>query len=397
MKDAAIEAIGQADVVIGLVPPSTDPQKIGAAIATLVQARVPFRKVLVHPPLSAAGPSFENTGWQFICDERLAQDRSALSQSFGKSFRAIFDVAAKLNARACAIVTSDPSTVTPDWVELLVNPVMNDGFDLVAPCYTRNPFDGLVNRAIVYPMVRALYGRRVRNPMGPDFGLSNTLFARMSAGARPRLHPLVSLVAEAIATEMKICQSNLGTRLYPSLDWANPSPYLSQVLAALFLDVERFAPYWQRARGSQPVVEFGTAASARPFGAAIDLSALMQGFLAGESTLIEVWGGTLPPSTLLELRKIARQTDTRFRIPDETWARIVYDFALAHRLQPANREQMLRAFTPIYMGWVVSYALEIANASSDAVERRIEELCGAFETTKPYFVSRWRWPDRFNP
>ena len=31
------------------------------------------------------------------------------------------------------------------------------------------------------------------------------------------------------------------------------------------------------------------------------------------------------------------------------------------------------------------------------VEQRIEELCLAFESTKSYFVSRWRWPDRFNP
>jgi hypothetical protein len=49
------------------------------------------------------------------------------------------------------------------------------------------------------------------------------------------------------------------------------------------------------------------------------------------------------------------------------------------------------------MGWVASYALEIAGASAPAVERRIEDLCAAFEAAKPYFVSRWRWPDRFTP
>ena len=30
-------------------------------------------------------------------------------------------------------------------------------------------------------------------------------------------------------------------------------------------------------------------------------------------------------------------------------------------------------------------------------ERHIEAVAAAFEADKPYLVSRWRWPDRFNP
>jgi len=58
---------------------------------------------------------------------------------------------------------------------------------------------------------------------------------------------------------------------------------------------------------------------------------------------------------------------------------------------------MLRALTPIYLGWLASYALEIESAPPHEVEHRLERLCAAFESTKSYFVSRWRWPDRFNP
>jgi glucosylglycerate synthase len=35
--------------------------------------------------------------------------------------------------------------------------------------------------------------------------------------------------------------------------------------------------------------------------------------------------------------------------------------------------------------------------SASAVQHRIERLCEAYEAGKPYLVSRWRWPDRFNP
>jgi len=30
-------------------------------------------------------------------------------------------------------------------------------------------------------------------------------------------------------------------------------------------------------------------------------------------------------------------------------------------------------------------------------EKHVEELAQVFEIDKPYFVSRWRWPERFNP
>ena len=86
-----------------------------------------------------------------------------------------------------------------------------------------------------------------------------------------------------------------------------------------------------------------------------------------------------------------------FRIPDELWARIVYDFALAYRLRTIARDHLLRALTPLYLGWIASYAVEVESAGRSAVQRRWERLCGAYESGKPYFVSRWRWPDRFNP
>jgi len=79
------------------------------------------------------------------------------------------------------------------------------------------------------------------------------------------------------------------------------------------------------------------------------------------------------------------------------WAQVVYDFALGHRLRTINRDHLLRAMTPLYLGWLASYALEMQNATVRAAEQRLEQLCRAFEATKPYLVSRWRWPDSFNP
>jgi glucosylglycerate synthase len=82
-------------------------------------------------------------------------------------------------------------------------------------------------------------------------------------------------------------------------------------------------------------------------------------------------------------------------MPDSLWARIVYDFLVAYRLRTINRGHLLGALTPLYLAWVASHLVQTAEHRD--YERHIEAVASAFEADKPYLVSRWRWPDRFNP
>ena len=123
---------------------------------------------------------------------------------------------------------------------------------------------------------------------------------------------------------------------------------------------------------------------------------MIESFQLGTRNLQDIWSLVLPPASLLGLRKLAVLSQGQFRIPDELWVRIVYDFALGHRQRAISRDHLLRAMTPLYLGWVASYALELETAGESAVEQRLERLALAYEAAKPYLVSRWRWPDRFN-
>jgi len=127
------------------------------------------------------------------------------------------------------------------------------------------------------------------------------------------------------------------------------------------------------------------------------MNRMVETFQLGVRDLQEIWGLVLPPATLFELKKLSRLATDQINMPDELWARIVYDFALAHRLRTINRDHLLLSMTPLYLTWVVSYARELDGAGATAVEKRIERLALAYEAVKPYFISRWRWPDRFNP
>ena len=105
----------------------------------------------------------------------------------------------------------------------------------------------------------------------------------------------------------------------------------------------------------------------------------------------------LPPVTLLDLKRLTQLAPERFRMPDELWVRIIYDFALGYRQRTINRTHLLGALTPLYLGWAASFINEAAADPGFHAPARTEQLARAFEDGKPYLVRRWRWPDRFNP
>lgn len=45
----------------------------------------------------------------------------------------------------------------------------------MAPVYLRHKYDGTITNNIVYNITRALYDKRIRQPIGGDFALSHNL------------------------------------------------------------------------------------------------------------------------------------------------------------------------------------------------------------------------------
>ena len=146
---------------------------------------------------------------------------------------------------------------------------------------------------------------------------------------------------------LQICQVHVGARVYPPLDWTNMSSVIAQVLGPIFLETERSAACWQRTRGTVPVPERGDRAPLSEETATLDLNRMAETFQLGVRDLQEIWGLVLPPATLFELRKLSRLTTEQINMPDELWARIVFDFALAHRLRTINSDHLLLSMTPL--------------------------------------------------
>ena len=314
-------------------------------------------------------------------------------------YRTLFTLGRRHDARALLMLGTGDDQLTPGMVASLVRPLIADAVDVVTPGYQRQIFDGLLNAAVVSPLTRTLYGRRVNGQLGLDFGFSARVAQRWGIGDEevPVTRP-VWLLPQAVADDMHICEVPVPVRLPPTPESIDLSALLSHVLGSLFTDLEPRAPFWQRVVRSRAVPAIGRVdADADATATPVDVRPMIDSFGLAYRNLQSVWPLVLPPATLVELKRLTLADPARFRLDDGLWARIVYDFALAHRLRTINREHLLRAFVPLYLAWVASYATDAQRGTRAMADARLEQLCQAFEHEKPYLVRRWRWPDRFNP
>jgi glucosylglycerate synthase len=407
-----IEQVESADLVIGVVA-DLDLKSLVAVCDSLRALSGSPRIALLRDNHSAnpadgradaaanSGGVVESSASSYIVPWPLSQpDASGTPMlSIPAAYQSVFAASEKLGARACCVVASKLETASAEWIGQLAQPLLEEDADLVVPYYARHKFEGLLNSSIIAPLTRCLYGKRIHNPLGPDFGISRRLFEKMIGSERGanRAHPLASLTPTALCENLQVCEVYVGARIYPPTDWTNMSSIVSQVLSPIFSDMERNAACWQRMRASSYVPAIGDPIFVSQDAGTVDITRMVESFHLGNRDLQEIWGLVLPPSSLVELRKLGRLPLEQFQMPDDLWVRIVFDFALAHRLRTINRDHLLKSMTPLYLAWVASYARDLETGGGLALEQRLERLSAAYEAGKGYLVSRWRWPDRFNP
>jgi len=314
--------------------------------------------------------------------------------------RAICSLAVELQADVCVLLHSDLLMLRADLVQWFAQPVLEKRCDLVLPVYASGKFEGLLNSGILSPLSRALYGHRIQYPLPLDFSCSAEMCAKLGAP-----HPSHDLYADemlwpatvAAVAGKQVYQFHVDVSHARQTEGIELRTALASLVGSAYIEMEKYAAFWQRNRGSRPTPVFGAPAKQAAEGDGVDVKPLIDSFLLGARNLQEIWGPVLPPVTLFELKKLSRVPPEEFRMPDELWVRIIYDFALAHRLRTISRSHLLGALTPLYLGWVASYVQEATASSPFAAEQRLEQLARSYEENKPYLLSRWRWPDRFNP
>ena len=311
----------------------------------------------------------------------------------GSAFRAIFEAVTLLGARACAVVDSDLRSITPEWIARLAGPVVRGEADYVTPLYARHKHDGTITNTIAYPLTRALYGARVRQPIGGEFGFTADL-ARLyldepvwdSDVARFGID--IFMTTTALARGVRVAQAFLGAKIHDPKDpGADLGPMFTQVVGTLLTLARKNVDVWRPVTGSRDVPVIGEIAPVEPEAVNASVRVLVEKFKAGASDQDQVWAEILSRDTCDVARKAA-ETGNASAIGSRFWAKAVYEIVAAARTQ-MDSETLARALLPLYFGRVAALIGEMQGLDQAAAERVVEQQALAFEQAKPYLLERW--------
>ena len=313
--------------------------------------------------------------------------------NFGNLFRKVVD----LGSQAVVVVDADLKSITPEWIKHLGEPLYS-GFSYVAPLYIRHKYDGTITNGIAYPMTRALYGRRVRQPIGGDFGFSGELATAYTEGegwseAIANFGIDIWMTTLAISRKAQICQSFMGRpKIHRTKDpGSHLGPMFREVVGTIFAMMKHFDSFWTGVKYSRPtaIYGFGLGETEMPPEVSVDTENLMNQFQDGFEENSEIWEKVLMEDVYKKLLEIKGMPEKEFAFPTDLWARVLFDMAIAYRNSDTDRDLMMDSLIPLYFGRTLSFVKRTKRMSIKQAEEAIEEDCITFEMAKPYLIKRW--------
>lgn len=402
-------SVGEADILVG-VPTHNQAKTIGHVLQVVREGLLkyfPRERVAI---LNADGGSHDGTPdlvrAASISDVRNAgtfhtlrtlhciSSRYSAQPSAGKAMHIIVAAADLLRARACAVIAPESSEIVPEWIDRLLCPIYREHFDFVTPVYRRHRFEGMLITNLVYPMARALYGMRIREPRPVEFSFSDRLASQLlgqelwnhDAG---RLGPEVCFTVAALAGGYRLYQSFLGPKGHLQQHSSDLVHALRQTVAPLFWSLDGNYEAWRAVGETQPVPTLGSEHEVSANSVHVDRKRLHQMFYSGVVDLEPVLKSILLPATLAELQRVAAAEEDKFHYSDELWVRTVYEFAVSYHMSVISRDHIIQALAPLYRGRAYAFVAQNLKASEKELEHNIEALCLTFERLKPYLLELW--------
>jgi len=395
------EDIGCADIVVG-IPSFRNAETIASVVQAAAAGMVKYFPGLKPVIVNSDGGSTDDTV-EVVLQTEVPPEVQKIVTPYkglpgkGSAFNAIFEIASRLRTRICVVVDSDLRSITPEWIRLLGEPVWNNSYGFVAPYYIRHKYDGTITNGLAYPLTQALYGRRIRQPIGGDFGFTGSLallYSHMDVWKTDiaKFGIDIWMTTTAITEGFRICQSAMGVKIHnmkaPGSDLGS---MFTQVASTIFYLMGMHDVKWMRVRGSTATRVFGDIRYAEPATIEINVENLIDHFETGYPSYRDLWEEVLEPANMLEVSYATQaRREEDFAFPDKLWAKIVYDFAVAYNFDcNVSRRELVQSLVPLYCARTADSAIRTRNMTTMEAEQLVQRQAEEFEWLKPYLVERW--------
>jgi hypothetical protein len=385
------------DVVIGL-PTYKNSRTIGNVITAMAEGMQRHFPNLQATFVVSDGGSTDDT-IEIARSTALPAQLSSLIAPYlgvtgkGSAVRAILEVADRLDAKACVLVDADVRSISPDWVERLLGPILAGEADFVSPLYTRDRHEVTINDMIAYPLTRALYGRDVRQPLGGETAMTplawKTFLSRdvwETDVARFGIH--IWMVTVAINAGWRLYQAPLGTKTH---DYKDPTvgfePKFMQIVGTMFRLMSVHRRVWPDIGRVMPVPVWGKQVPLDPEPVPTTRQTIWDGFRKGVKRYRRNLEGILDTDQRELLTQLLE--GERPDYPSDAWARTVSDFAVVYNRGEGDPDKVALSLLPLYYARKATMLSELEGQPWTSVEEAIQAQAGFFLKSKPHLVERW--------
>jgi hypothetical protein len=403
-------SVGEVDLLVGL-PTYNDANTVGQVVQMIRAGLLKYFPRERAAILNADGGSQDETpGLVQAASISDARNPAALlslrtlhcistrysgNPSRAAALHTIVAAADLLQAKACAVIAPESSNIEPEWIDHLLRPVCRQDSDFVTPIYRRHKFEGMLVTNLLYPMTRAIYGWRIREPYPAEFAFSGRFGSylvghEMWRDETCRAGAEICFTLAALAGGFRVSQSFLGPKGHPEQASPDLVPAVRQAVGTLFWSLDQYFNTWSECIETKAVPALGAEYEFVTEPIRVNRERLYQMFRSGVAELEPVLGSILGRATLDELKRCAALDEQQFQYDDELWVRTIYEFAASYHRSVISRDHIIQALVPLYRGRMCTFLLQNQGASEPEVEQHIENLSLTFERSKPYLLELWR-------
>jgi len=264
----------------------------------------------------------------------------------GNNFHNLFKLALELNAKSIMVADSDLRSITPEWVNYLLSPILEDKYDFISPYYWRHRYDATITNFICYPLIYGLLGFDIRQPIGGEFAFNQGMVKYwMSKKWDKDIRNFgidIFMTLNAVFGNFRIGQVELGVKIH------NPSgPKLNSmfdnVVATTFKIIWQNKQFWDKK---------------------IKKPKSIPHLFRSDSKSEKI---SSPPG-IEEIKKMESVS-----INAEQWTEIVYE-----TLKGFNKSENIEEFKKLYFSRFASFVRETKNLSQKKSELLIQKQAEIF-------------------
>jgi hypothetical protein len=397
-------AVGQVDILVGLPTlnnASTIIDVVRAVHQCFTRDFPRLRTVMINSDGGSTDGTPELIRGASFTDEDVVQTSHSLRTLHrvvapyhglpGKhtALRTVFAAGELAQAKVVVVIDPNGPATRADRVTELIGPILRPDVEFLAPRYRRHPRDGVLITQLVRPLVRALYGVALDEPLGAEFACSGR-FASHCLEQDIWNHEAVRFAIDLwLRTEAVAERFAVGQIWRPATTAAGTRTTLReavhQVMLSLIESLRAHESFWRKTNGIAELHTWATDPIAVPDAATWDYRALAEQARHDIGEIRALLKDVLEPDVMARVLADGAAVP----IDDELWVRIVYAFAAATHQGRTGVDQLADMFAPLYMWRASAFMSHTALESPAVVQARLNSLCETFQRLKPVLVANW--------